>query len=259
MKKGPITKEFSYSGNLAENPLPELLFTIGQYKVPGAITFQFHTLTKQIFVRDGNIIFAASNAAEDHLGEFLFRCSKITRSQLDQSIQMVRKNKGKRLGELLVHMKALPPNELKWAVRSHLQAIIWSLFNWFEGEMKFEIGTFRQDEQIQLDVPIPRAILDGVRSITHAKRVVSYLGNRNTVLEHCENALLAIEAYGADEKERDILKRVDGKTSLYDVCASTTYGAHETAKILYGLLTLRLIRMKEPIRVSSSLPSTSFT
>src|SRR5262249_19043394 len=154
----------------------------------------------------------ASNAQEDHLGEFLFRCSKITRSQLDQSIQMLRRNRGKRLGELLVHMKALPANELKWAVRSHLQAIIWSLFNWFEGEMKFEIGTFRQDEPIQLDVPIPRTILDGVRSISHAKRVVGFLGNRNTVLEQCENALLAIEAYGADEKERDILKRVDGKT-----------------------------------------------
>src|SRR5262249_839301 len=99
MKKGQTTKEFSYSGNLTENQLPELLFTIGQYKVPGVISFQFHTLTKQIFVRDGNIIFAATTAPEDRLGEFLFRCSKITRAQLDQSIQMVRTNKGKRIGE----------------------------------------------------------------------------------------------------------------------------------------------------------------
>src|SRR5262249_54961448 len=148
-----------------------------------------------------------------------FRFGKITREQFDRAIQMLRTNKGKRLAELLAHMKALPQNELNWAVRSQQQSIIWSLFNWFEGDIKFEIGSFRQDEPIQLDLPIPRAILDGVRHIQLAKRIVSFIGNRNSVLEKTENALLAIEAYGADEKEREILKKVDGKVTLYEVCA----------------------------------------
>jgi hypothetical protein len=145
-------------------------------------------------------------------------------------------------------------------VRSHQQAIVWSLFNWFEGDVTFHLGKFRQSRPIQLDIPIPRAILDGVRHIQNTKKVIGIMGNRNTVLLAEENALLCIEMYGAEEKERTVLRMVDGKTTLYDLCANSPYSPHETARILYGLFTLKLIQRKEAegIRVVSGLPVTSF-
>lgn len=252
-------REFSYSGNFQDNPLPELLYKIGQYKVPGVITVTHKQFSRQIFIKDGLIIFAASNSQEDHLGEFLFRCGKISRKDLDHSIELILRRKNKRQGEVLVEIKALPAQELAWAVRSHQQAIVWSLFNWFEGDLTFNIGTYKEDEPIKLDLSIPRAILDGVRNIHLAKRIVAYMGTRHTVLEAEEGSLLSIEAYGADEKEREVLKRVDGKTTLYEICDQSPYGAHETARILYGLYTLKLIRKKpEGIRIVSSLPSNNF-
>ena len=252
-------REYSYTGDLAENPLPELLFKIGQYRVPGVITFTQRQAIKQLYLRDGQIFYASSNVMEDHLGEFLFRCGKINRNDLDKSIEILLKRKGIRQGQILVELKALQSQELPWAVKSHQQGIVWSLFNWFEGDVTFNIGTFKEDESIILDVAVPRAILDGVRNIQQAKRIINFMGNRTTVLECEEGALLAIEAFGADEKEREILKRVDGKTTLYDLCGNTTYGAHETARILYGLYTLKLIKKKtEGIRILSGLPSTSF-
>ena len=152
-------------------------------------------------------------------------------------------------------MGALASQDLAWAVRSHQQAILWSLFNWFEGEMVFNIGNFKEDEPIQLNVTIPRAILDGVRNIQNAKRIINYIGARATVLEPEENALLAIEMFEADDKEREILKQVDGKTTLYELCAASTFGPHETARILYGCYVLKLIRRKTDsgIRVVSGL------
>jgi len=252
--------QFSYTGNLAIQPLPELLFTIGQYKVPGAITFTNQGVTKQVFIRDGNIIFAASNAPDDHLGEFLFRCGKVSRKDYDKSIEMMSRSKGRWQGEILIELGAIKNEELPWAVRSHQQAIVWSLFNWFEGNVQFNLGNFRHAKPILLDIPIPRAILDGVRQITQAKKIMQYLGSRNTVLEPEENALLVIELFDADETEREILKRVDGKITLYDLCATAPYPAHETAKILYGLFTLKLIRKKmEGIHIVSSLPAADFS
>jgi hypothetical protein len=252
-------REFSYSGNLQQNPLPELLCKIGQYKVPGVITVTHRQLSRQIFIHDGVIIFATSNSQEDHLGEFLFRFGKISRRDLDHSIEQLQKRKGRRQGEILVGMKALPGQELAWAIRAHQQAIVWSLFNWFEGDLTFNIGTYKEQEAIKLDLTIPRAILDGVRNIHQAKRIVAYMGSRNTVFEAQEDSLLSIEAIGADEKEREILKSVDGKTILYDLCDHSPYGAHETARILYGLYILKLIRKKtEGIRIVSSLPSSNF-
>jgi len=252
-------REFSYSGNLSENPLPELLFKIGQYRVPGVITVTNRQLTRQVYIRDGIIIFATSNSQEDHLGEFLFRFGKISRRDLDHSIEQLARRKGKRQGEILVEMKALPAVELPWAVRSHQQSIVWGLFNWFEGDLTFSIGTHKDEESIKLDLPIPRAILDGVRNINQAKKIIGYMGSRNTVFEAEEGSLLTIEAIGADEKEREILKSVDGRTTLYDLCDRSPYGAHETARILYGIYTLKLIRKKaEGIRIVSTLPTHSF-
>jgi hypothetical protein len=103
-------------------------------------------------------------------------------------------------------------------------------------------------------------ILDGVRNIHNAKRVISYLGMRNTIFEAEEHALLEMEMIGADEKERELFKRVDGKTTLYDLCANSPYPPQETAKILYGLYTLKLIRKKESegVHIVSTPPSPGF-
>jgi Domain of unknown function (DUF4388) len=253
------SREFTYAGDLSEHPLPELLFTIGLYKVPGVLTFSRKQVTKQIFIRDGHIVFAASNSWEDHLGEFLFRCGKISRVDLDQSVKLLSRATGKREGDILIEMKAILSQELAWAVRSHQQAIVRSLFNWFDGSMKFEIGNFKESEPIQLDILIPKAILDGVRNIQLAKKIIGLLGDKTTVLEPEENADLALELFGGEEKEREILKRVDGKTTLYELCSHSAYGAQETAKILYGLLTLKLIRKRnEQMRIVSNVSSKKF-
>ncbi len=251
---------FSYSAKLSEQHLPEILFTIAQYKVPGVLSVHHHAITKQVFLRDGNIIFAASNSPDDHLGEFLFRCGKISRVDYDKSIELMTKEKGKWQGEILIDLGALKTDELPWAVRSHQQAIVWSLFNWYEGDVTFHLGRFRQSKPIQMDIPIPRAILDGVRQIQNTKRVIGIMGNRNTVLRAEENALLCIEMYGAEEKERTVLRLVDGKTCLYDLCAHSPYAPHETARILYGLFTLKLVYRKETdgIRVVTGLAAPTF-
>lgn len=253
--------KFSYHGSLEVHPLPEILFTIGQYKVPGVLTFQQKNVTKQVFIRDGKVIYAASNAPDDHLGEFLFRCGKISRVDYDRSIELLARSKGKWQGEILVELEALRRDEVPWAVQSHQQAIVWSLFNWFEGEVTFHIGSFKYTKPLLLDIPIPRTILDGVRHIQHAKRIMGYMGDRTSILEPEQNALLVVELFEADEKERRVLKSVDGKKNLYALCANAGYPPHETAKILYGLFTLKLIRRKieSGIHVVSSLPTADFS
>jgi hypothetical protein len=255
-----VRPKYSYKGKLSEQPLPEILFTIAQYKVPGVLTIGNKEITKQVFVNDANIIFAASNAPDDHLGEFLFRCGKISRIDYDRSIELLSKEKGKWQGQILIDMGALKTDELPWAVRSHQQAIVWSLFNWFDGDVTFHLGKFRKSKPIQLDIPIPRAILDGVRHIQNAKRVIGLMGNRDTILLAEENALLGIEMYGAEDKERTVLRLIDGKTNLYDLCSRSPYPPHETARILYGLFTLKLIFRKDQdgIHVVSGLPAANF-
>lgn len=254
--------EFSYRADLSLQPLPELLFTISQYKVPGVITFTNKQASKKLFIKDGRIIFAASNLKDDELGEFLFRCGKVSRQQLDQSNRQLRKWKGRRQGQILVQMNALRADELPWAVRSHQQMIIWSVFNWFEGTMEFNLGSFKENEPIQMDLMIQRAILDGVRNIYQAKRVIRYIGEKESILIKDETALLSLEMYEGDEKEREILNLVNGQNTLYQLCSKSPYGPHETAKILYGLWVLKLVQRKQEgstgVKIVSRIGSSRF-
>ena len=240
-----IRQQFSYKGNLAEHPLPELLYTIGLYRVPGVLTLTHKHACKRLFLRDGRIIFAASNLKEDELGDFLFRCGKITRVQLATSSRILANSKGKRIGQILVEMGGIQEADLSWAVRSHQQMILWSLFNWFDGTTLFNVGNFKERESILLDLTIPRAILDGIRNITLAKRVIGFVGDRKTILEKKDDSQLTLEMHEPDETEREVLRKVDGKTSLYDICASSPSGPHETAKVLYALWVLKLIHRKD--------------
>ncbi len=261
IKPREIRSQFSYKGSLSEHPLPELLFTINQYRVPGVLTFSHKHTCKRLFLRDGCVVFAASNLEEDELGDFLFRCGKITRVQLAAASRILRNSKRKRIGQILVEMQAIQENDLIWAVRSHQQMILWSLFNWTEGTAIFNIGNFKESESILLDLTIPRAILDGIRNMTEAKRIIGYVGNRKTVLEQDKVAQLTLELYDPDEPEREILRLVDGQTTLYEICTSSVYGPHETAKIIYAFWVLKLVHRKDEaqrVRVASSFSSSRF-
>ena len=256
-----IRPEFSYKGSLSEHPLPEILFTINQYRVPGVLTFTHKHECKRLFLRDGHIIFAASNLKEDELGDFLLRCGKIDRVQYAVASRLLKENKRKRIGQILVDMNAIQESDLNWAVRAHQQSILWSLFSWTHGTTVFNIGNFKQTEPILLDLTIPRAIIDGVRNMSQAKRIIGYVGSRKTMLEQDPDAQLTLELYNPDESEREILRMVDGLTNLYEICSTSPHGPHETAKILYAFWILKLIRRKDDIhgvRIASSLAASRF-
>jgi len=256
-----IRPEFSYKGSLSEHPLPEILFTINQYRVPGVLTFTHKHECKRLFLRDGHIIFAASNLKEDELGDFLLRCGKIDRVQYAVASRILKDSIRKRIGQILVEMNAIEESDLRWAVRAHQQSILWSLFNWNNGITVFNIGNFKQTEAILLDLTIPRAIIDGIRNMSQAKKIISYVGNRKTLLEQDPDAQLTLELYNPDESEREILRMVDGLTTLYEICSTSPHGPHETAKILYAFWILKLIRTKDDVhgvRIASSLASSRF-
>jgi two-component system, OmpR family, response regulator len=256
-----IRPEFSYKGSLSEHPLPEILFTINQYRVPGVLTFTHKHECKRLFLRDGNIIFAASNLKEDELGDFLLRCGKIDRVQYAVASRILKDSKRKRIGQILVEMNAIQQSDLNWAVRAHQQSILWSLFSWNDGTTVFNIGNFKQAEPILLELTIPRAIIDGIRNMSQAKRIIGYVGTRKTLLEQDPDAQLALELYSPDESEREILRMVDGLTTLYEICSTSAHGPHETAKILYAFWILKLIRRKDDIhgvRIESSLTPSRF-
>ncbi|HXI11318.1 MAG TPA: DUF4388 domain-containing protein [Thermoanaerobaculia bacterium] len=236
--------KFEFAGNLARTPLPEILATIHRYKAPGVIECKRDSVSKQIHIDDGNIIFANSSLRTDSLGDRLLARGAITQEQYDESAR--RLGEGKRQGTILVEMHAIDPKNLFIEVRDQVQAIAWSIFEWEDGSVSFRPGRDRNLEFIKLTIPIPRAVLQGARSIRDARRLIARIGTRTTILErsvdhHADLTLLP--------DEQALLEHVDGRTALGELTAIPPHDPSTNARLLYGLFALKMIRVKDRLKV----------
>jgi hypothetical protein len=234
-----------YQTDLAQTPLPEILVTIHRYKVPGTIECRRGDEMKRVFLDRGQIIFATSNRVEDSLGDKLLREGKLTRDQYDESGRRMRTT-GKRQGVTLIEMHALEPKDLFVALRAQIQEIVWSLFAWQDGTVIFTPGRDKHLEFIRIDIPIPQAIMQGVRRMPDARVLVSRLGTKTTLLERTANDAVDL-ALAADEGA--LLEHVDGRTPLVDLIATPPLGSADNARILYGFFALQLVSIRQPVRV----------
>jgi hypothetical protein len=243
-----------YRGDLARTPLPEVLGTIERYSAPGTIECRRGREAKNIFIDGGRIIWATSNSLADSLGCRLVEQGKIPRESLDESVRRLRAE-GKRQGAILVDMNLLEPKELFVAVREQVQAIVWSIFEWSEGEVQFRAGREGQAELIKLNIPIRQAILQGVPLVRDAKLLVSRMGTRTTVMQRAAEPEPSL-SFGPDEQR--LWSAIDGRKTLFDLTHTAGLPPSQNAKILYAFHALGLMVPKAPIKVQVKTTGTKY-
>jgi hypothetical protein len=232
--------EFVFRGDLTETPVPEMLATIHRYGVPGVMEVVRGDETSRLCFVDGDVIFATSSNREQSLGDYLLREGRITKAQYRVSSDELRRSPGKRHGTILVQMGFLRADELGEAVRDQIQAILWGLFNWHDGQVTFRIGRFRDDEVYKIKIPTARAVVAGCKSIVDGKAVTARLGGRSVVFhpmplpKHLEDLRLEVP-------EQELLGMVDGKRPLVQLCEEGPMSPGLNARVLYAFSALQLI------------------
>jgi hypothetical protein len=229
-----------YQTDLAQTPLPEILFTIHRHKAPGMLECRRGDETKKIFFDQGQVIFASSSNIADSLGDKLLREGKITREQYDESVQRL-KTTGKRQGTILAEMKILEPKDLFVSVREQIQEIVWSIFGWESGSVAFTPGRDKHLEFVKLQIPIPQAVLQGVRRMPDARVLVARLGTRTTILQRTDTV---VDDLHLRPDEQRLLDAVDGRIVLSELVNTPPLTPGENARILYALFALGLLTVR---------------
>lgn len=229
-----------YHTDLAQTPLPEILVTIHRYKAPGVVECRRGDEIKRVYLDRGQIIFAATNQISESLGDRLLAAGRITREQYTASLVRVRET-GKRHGLTLVEMGILTNEELFTAVREQIEAILWTLFGWDSGAVTFVPGRDKHLEFVKVDIPVPRAMLNGVRKMPDARALVARLGIKTTLFARTNNAVEDLEL---THEEQNLLNAVDGRKVLYELVNTPPLAPADNARILYGFFALQLITEK---------------
>ena len=235
-----VENAFQYRGDLSQTALPEILYTIDRFQVPGVIEASREGVSKKVYIKEGNVVHATSSDREDSLGNYLQR-SGVLSPEIFAETMAERERTNKRYGVLLIERGVLSPGEIYRAIRKQIEAIVWSLFYWQDGGVIFSIGDFREPDAVKIQLPMRQVILQGIKRAPNAKALVARLGRKETVFEPCYRMEDLIEL-ALDADEYRLLHLVDGRRSLFEVCTQGPHGAAENGKVMYAFQVLQLVR-----------------
>jgi hypothetical protein len=225
-------------GQLTQLPLPDILEQLRASKSTGILSLVSGGARKAIYLKEGRVVFGSSNLPNDRLGEILIRDGKITVEEYETSIKAI--SKGKRQGKVLVEMGALSPKDLWEGVQFQVQEIVYSLFQWDEGQFHFEESSLPEKERITVDLDIQHLILAGLRRVDANGAIQSHYPEGMLVLERAHGpAEGVLESY-----EAHVFTLVDGEKSVQDICHESEIGDNETLKLLYALTCAGILRAK---------------
>jgi hypothetical protein len=238
-----VTSTYKYHGNLSETTLPEMLYSIDRFRVPGVIEAQSGDVIKKVYIRQGYIVHASSTDRGDSLGIFLAETGAVP-ADLLKGLSKMREGSSKRFGVLVLERGLLAPTQMLEAIRAQIEGIIWSLFYWSEGEVTFGIGELEETDMIQIQLPILQVITKGIKQAPDAKSLLARLGNKDTIMEPSFEYEDLIET-GLDRQDFKLLRSIDGKKSLYELCSQGPEAPAQVAKMLYAFQVLHLVHGRE--------------
>jgi len=153
-----------HSGKIQDTPLPDILEYLRQSKATGTLTVRNKEITKCIYIKSGQIVFATSTGLHDRLGEILVKSGKLTRENLDNALRIYQKGAGiKKLGAILVENGFVNPKDLFNGLKVQVKDIIFSLFLWTEGEYRYEERL--PSDMIQLPINFQELISEIIQRI----------------------------------------------------------------------------------------------
>jgi len=234
-------------GLLRDYILADVFIGLQRRKMTGILEVRNAPLLKKVYIRDGEVIFSESNQSDDGIGEILLREGKINSKQYVH-FKDVSKNTEKKHVTLFVELGYLKPEELVWAVRRQSEEIIMSLFGMENGRFEFKECPI-SDKVITLKLSPVNLIYKGINRISelHKLRKIENLLqlSDNSLMCFSTDPLNLFQSITLDDAGREVLSYIDGKTSIKDILLLSHHSEFETRKILYALLSTRIIDSKD--------------
>jgi hypothetical protein len=193
---------------------------------------------------------AASTRSSDRLDEVLVATGRIASDQADDLRERAAAQRGTGIGRALIASGLLTPRELVAARRDQARRIVLALFDWAEGEYRFDDGRAPSGWTTPVDLPILDLVTDGIRRAADPSLFAERLPSPDWVFE-------VVDGEGAvplEPHETRILALVDGRRTIAEIEALNEFTAAETRRVLFLLLTIGAIRPRAEATADAADP-----
>ena len=234
-----------FTGNIKTVPFPDILQLISTGKKTGRLKITRQHQSKEIFFKNGNIIYAnSSNIQDDLLGNLLLKKGKISKYDLEKAINL-QETSGKKIGTILQELNVLNPHEVEECLKIQIEEVIFSLFSWEAGDFGFQDNVFPPENQFVTQLDTMNVIMEGTRRIDEWVELKKILPGENKALK-----ITGFPKVKGDEiiltlDEFQVLNLINGDRTLPEILQASALGDFVTSKAVHKLISKGLIESIE--------------
>jgi len=239
-------------GNLKDFKHIDLLMGLQRGTKTGTLEVVSGSVIKNIYIKNGDMIFASSNLIDDRLGERLVKKGRISVEQFNLATQRLLET-GEKLGKVLVDMSCMSPHELYQAVRQQVEEIILSIFDIEEGDFEFREGSLSEENLVTLVISAANIIYRGMKRIKSYNYIKQMFPSPGDVLAVSQQPMNIFQSISIEEADKKILQSINGRDPLSKLLSLFPDNDFETLKTISAFLSIGIITMKEEAAAPSEV------
>jgi len=224
---------------------PEILVALRARGDSGALEVHGGGVCTRILLREGVPVFAEGGALRETLGRMLLRRGALTEAEylevIERMTERLIENEATRMGEVLVELGLLTPQDVFDALSIQVLEKIISCFRWRHFEHHFEpLDVLPEDVLAYGCPPVEALVLAGIREHFDAERIeplfAAHAATRARLLRGSEETALRFHATSAEQR---LLRELTGEHTLAEVRDHSLLDASHAAQVLAALLVAR--------------------
>src|SRR6266700_4143706 len=223
-------------GSLKEASLPDVLQLLALGQKTGCLSIADRSNFGYIYFDKGRICYASIVNRRDRLGDILVKHGKIRQEQLDAGIHRQAKERGKKLGQILVLQEVITQEDLERYMRVQIEESVFYLFTWTQGTFNFEADVRPEQQDFLVSINPESLLLEGARRVDDWSLIEKKIASFDLIFLLDKDRLAISEANLTDTQQR-IMPLLDGSRDVNQVIEDSGLGEFEIGKALYGLIT----------------------
>jgi tetratricopeptide (TPR) repeat protein len=234
-------------GPLRELGIADVLQLLELAGKTGVLTVRSERMNDEAIVHfsRGEIVFAVRRRSTRRLGQLLIRAGKLTRADLDRSLEQQRLDPTKRLAEILLDMGVTDETELARQLRFQMEETVYELMTWDEGYFKFEERAEIASQRLLARVRVDSLLMEGARRLDEWSRLESKVPSPEAVPALAPASERDVTPLELSAEEWEVLAEVDGERDVRQIAADLGRSSFDIGKTLYGLVAAGIVQVQE--------------
>jgi len=235
----------SIKGNLETFYLTSLLQMLNYDQKTGKLTIKSAANEVQIFLHEGDIVFATEAQKTNRLGDLLKDNGMISQQVLNECLALSRKNK-QGLGKTLVQQGHISLENLNAFLLKQAENTIYNVFLWTQGEFEYRDQELNLKGVVGNKLNIMNLLLEASRRIDEIEIFKKQIPSEAGVLKIAGNADQDAGDIKLNPDEWRILSLIDGKSTVRQIIDRSGFDDFTAYKHLNSLIASGRVEIRQP-------------